>query len=680
MGQSCSHHGASHSFFVERRGGPEPQEKSDTDGPGLGLSAGPGQARWPEDEHQVPLHLNAFLISIEAARPLYAGEQPCDSSSCQTHSARMAGWRSHYALGPMLGDGVSAKVYEGEALATLPKETADNWSWGDCAIARNPCSVERGRKVAIKRFHRAGSRTFKKELNALQRVGIHPHVLRLLESYEGCGGEDVLILEYCDGSTVYDLYAREHPQGGLPERMIARMIRQLLLALEHLGTCGVEHQDVKPENMMLYDVSVSNSQADLKLGDFGWATIVPPPGTPGVQGCKPPASGAGSLWYAPPELNPPVSGVMDLTGAHDPYAEPVRGRADMWSAGVVTYLLLVGHNPFNAALKLPNPQQVESEVMRLAALGNYNRKSEKWLRLHSEARDFIGVLLRVKASARPSATDALQHPFVARRVAKSMETSVFFHGPVSNFHEREAAWYKLDGMQHLGWLAVARAVAEPELDRQVIATALEGVRTSGNGHDQAGRSGQHGYGNGHHAQNGHAHGPREAYLWELARELGTAPVSQWLQDRPAWAEVLRLAFCYMDVDGDGLLGPQDLAEHARPWQLARGQHMSAHQAAAEGNAWNLASRWVARWHDPDAQPVFTSKGQQALSFSSFRSALLASDCNNMMYEALNTPMPGDVHPSFNSVMGDQLENVEEEIAWPAGNSSHRPPLIRELCI
>lgn len=603
----------------------------------------------------MPFHVNAFQVAVSAARSPNASERLHAESGV---GPRAAGWRDHYALGPMLGDGVSAKVYEGEALASIPKETSDGWGWGDCSIARNPCTVERGRKVAIKRFHRAGSRTFKKELSALQRVGIYPHILRLLESYEGCGGEDVLVLEYCNGSTVYDLYAREHPHGGLAERMVARLVRQLLLALEHLTSCGVEHQDVKPENMMLFDVSVANGQADLKLGDFGWAAVVPPPGTPGPA-LKPPSSGAGSLWYAPPELNPPITGVMDLNGVHDPYAEPARGRADMWSVGVVTYLLLVGHNPFNAALKLPGPQ-VEPEVMRLAALGNYNRKSDRWQRLHSEAREFISTLLRVKASARPSAPEALQHAFLARRTAKA-ELSVFFHGPVSNWSDREAAWCGLDGMQRLAWLAVARAVAEPELDRQVVCTALECVQAIATGNDR---------------QAPQAQSPREAYLWQLARELGTAPITQWLQDRPAWAEVLRLAFCYLDLDGDGLLGPQDIAEHARSPPSAPGQS-AAMQEASTRHAWNLATRWVSRWQDPDVEPVYTRQGHQALSFSGFRSALLASDCNDLMGDAFDTPHTGDLHPSFNNVVGEQLESVEEEIVWPKDS---RAAVLSERCI
>ena len=57
--------------------------------------------------------------------------------------------------------------------------------------------------------------------------------------------------------------------------LVARLLRQLLLALQHVTACGVEHQDVKPENMLLYGVSLEEQRAELKLGDFGWAVAQP---------------------------------------------------------------------------------------------------------------------------------------------------------------------------------------------------------------------------------------------------------------------------------------------------------------------------------------------------------------------------------------------------------------------
>jgi len=592
-----------------------------------------------QDEPRIPIFADGFRITVTA-------------KEAASSTGFRAGWRSMYALGPMLGDGVSAKVYEAEALTPAPQMAVDGLGavvWGNCG-GKPPCLTERGRRVALKRFHRVGSRTFKKELAALLRVGVHPNILRLLESYEGCDNEDVLVLEYCDGSTVYDLYAREHPHGGLPERMIARLIKQLLLALEHLVSCGVEHQDVKPENMMLHDVSLSNHQAELKLGDFGWAMVLPPPNSPTPNVYKPPSTGAGSLWYAPPELNPPVKGIPpEPEPPLDFHGNPLRGRSDMWSVGVVIYLLLVGHNPFNAALKLQNQDAIDAEVLRLAALGHFNRKAEKWLRLNVDARDFISALLKVRSGTRPSATEALRHPYLTRRLAKT-ETSVFFHGPVSNFSERETAWLQLDGLQQLGWLAIARAVSEPELDRQAISAALEGVRGAANNSNKV-------------------TGADAGYLYQLARELGTSPVSQWLQERSSWTEILRLAFCYLDVDSDGMLSARDLAAHLTP---PGAQNVN-------GDVWAVACRWLSAWQSEGDSRASrgneSADGGEGLGWQSFRTMVLASHANDSVFEAFDAPlasattafyMPeesGNIHPSFSRVTAGPHDHDEEEINW-----------------
>merc|ERR1719401_3126927 len=82
--------------------------------------------------------------------------------------------------------------------------------------------------------------------------------------------------------------------------------------------------------------------------------------------------------------------------------------------GVVLYLLLVGHNPFNVALRQPNQNAVDQEVLRLAALGNFNVRSERWARLPSEAHELISAILKVAPAARLSSDMALRHPFFLR--------------------------------------------------------------------------------------------------------------------------------------------------------------------------------------------------------------------------------------------------------------------------
>mmetsp|Transcript_82987 Transcript_82987/g.225343 ORF Transcript_82987/g.225343 Transcript_82987/m.225343 type:complete len:500 (-) Transcript_82987:124-1623(-) len=421
--------------------------------------------------------------------------------------------------------------------------------------------------------------------------------------------------------------------------------------------------DVKPENMMLHDVSVSSCQGELKLGDFGWAALAPPPGFSARS--RLPATGAGSLWYAPPELNPPVRGVTVGTELPvDAQGNVVLGRSDMWSVGVVLYLLLAGHNPFNIALKQTTPEAVDNEVLRLAALGQFNKRTGKWQNLDMDARDLVSVLLRVKPVSRPSPTEALHHPFLVRRVVRSLDSSVFFHGAAAGSADREASWKRLDGFQRLSWIAVARAVSEPELDRSVVASAMEGMT------------------------NGEApEGCRDAtYLWQLARELAITPVFQWLQDRGAWSDVLRVAFSYLDLDADGLLSPPDLAGHVARPALPPG--MASADARYESmvvtmntTAWAQSCRWVSRWQDPQVtEPEVTAMGHPGLTMASFREALLCSkgvdDAIMGAFEALASTrsLGGGMVSGYATACGVRsaemvhgydrpVGNDEEEINW-----------------
>jgi len=611
MGQTCSYNGSKAGILSSHErlpipGGPASPRPSSL--PEILVNRGNSSQRLREPP--VPLHIDNFAIR-------WAGQDSGPVAAAARITAE--GWKQFYSLGPALGDGVSAMVFEAEAVGKAKKDpTTQPWAQsvlcggfattfvGGCTVAPLSCSGERIRRVAIKRFHRTGSQTFQKELSALLRVGVHPHLLRLLESFENIDGEDVLVLEYCDGLTVYDLYAREHRKGGLVESLICLLMRQLLQALEHLSSYGVDHQDVKPENMMLFDVSYSPAHAELKLGDFGWAKISSPTST----APKTPMKGAGSLWYAPPELNPPTEKTARLQTVVSDGLRPI-GRSDMWSAGVVTYLLLVGHNPFNEALKLRDPTAVETQVLKLVALGQFNARSEKWARLRSEARDLVTVLLQVDPIRRPSASDALQHPWIANFATKQQEVPKYVPEPVSwQDADRYSSWNRLDGLQHLGWLAVARAVSETEIERQVVTAALNSAT--------AARAGGH---------------PSVSYLDCLSRELGTLPVGHWLLDRSTWNEVVRLAFRYLDCDADGLLSPRDLASHAGTAERDGGDAMRP-----ANDVLVAAKVWVSKWQEQGSSSQVFGHGElsssmrgsgvrqntEGISITAFRVALSSS--------------------------------------------------------
>eukprot|EP00811_Abedinium_folium_P034001 NODE_6921_length_1625_cov_5.927236.p1 GENE.NODE_6921_length_1625_cov_5.927236~~NODE_6921_length_1625_cov_5.927236.p1 ORF type:complete len:511 (-),score=95.62 NODE_6921_length_1625_cov_5.927236:91-1479(-) len=431
----------------------------------------------------------------------------------------------------------------------------------------------RCRQVAIKRFHHPGDDAFKRELAAMLCVGVHPHVLRLLECFQASNAEDVLVLEYCDGPDVYELYSaadQVNTLPHLPELLVVRIVHQALLAIVHLESCGVEHRDVKPENMMMYSVNVARREGEMKLGDFGWASApnlhLPEPMCP-----------VGSLWYAAPELSASIQKVE--------YRDRPVGRADVWSLGVTTYLLLVGHNPFSMAMTKESNVDMEEEIERLASLGQYATKSScHWQSIDPAARQLIASMLRARPEKRASPSSLLHHPYFTRalrrpnlEIAEDPMADVFV-----NLGELWERWTKLDALQQLCWVAVARAVSEPELHPKAIAAAMEG--------------------------SGCGSGRRDApYLEYLARTLACLRPSYWLLKPAAWSEVMRLAFCYLDVDHDGVLNLSDLLSHLS-WRLPRDTTTLPMSMR----------RWLSQWQ------TLSMGSTQAMDFTAFRLALLAS--------------------------------------------------------
>jgi len=323
--------------------------------------------------------------------------------------------------------------------------------------------------------------------------------------------------------------------------------------------------------LLLFGTSKSRVQVpQVKLADFGWAVVVQPGGPPPPV----PPDGVGSLWYAPPELSPPVEGVEHMSVEQSPL-----GSCDTWSVGVITYLLLIGHSPFNSALRIADPTVREAEVMRLAAYGQINTAARPWPTLSEEARNFICSLMQPQATRRLSAQQACEHPWISRwelgyvdsmgaQVARSPSRDV----------EVASRWQSLDGFQRLAWLAFARAAAEPEL---VGVASLQNFVTI------------------HGAQS-------RSYLEELAMELATVAGPSWFLPETVWADVQLLAFHYLDIDADGLLSVKDLSFHL-----------------LGEDARESADSWVYKWHfEREDESAQQAKG---LTFADFRGALCAVD-------------------------------------------------------
>lgn len=236
-----------------------------------------------------------------------------------------------------------------------------------------------GSKAAVKPFKlfgitKAQKRELKNEVEIFLQMD-HPHVARLLDVYES---ETLLhvVMECLEGGELFDRITKKRK---FTEQDAADAAYQMLLALNYLHGKKVVHRDIKCENF-LYDKKDSNQ---LKLIDFGFSRIHDNANKQMHLCC-------GTLQYTAPEV---------LTGGYT-------NSCDLWSFGVVMFILLMGYMPFNGS---------DEEVGKLIKQGKYEIKENYWSRLSDEAKDFIQKLLILNAEERLSAGTALEHPWIEQR-------------------------------------------------------------------------------------------------------------------------------------------------------------------------------------------------------------------------------------------------------------------------
>ncbi|CAI5459064.1 unnamed protein product [Closterium sp. Yama58-4] len=163
----------------------------------------------------------------------------------------------------------------------------------------------------------------RREVEALEKVRGHPGIVELNSTFEDPHAVH-LVMQLCRHG---DLFDHVKTRTRLSEPTAACILSQLLHALQHCHDSGVIHRDVKPENVLIYARGGGGGDGEkvlVKLGDFGVATRF----SPGIP-CTDPV---GTAMYMSPEL---------LQGSYGP-------AADVWSAGVVLYVMLSGALPFFA--------------------------------------------------------------------------------------------------------------------------------------------------------------------------------------------------------------------------------------------------------------------------------------------------------------------------------------------
>mmetsp|Transcript_33124 Transcript_33124/g.52700 ORF Transcript_33124/g.52700 Transcript_33124/m.52700 type:complete len:567 (-) Transcript_33124:30-1730(-) len=240
-----------------------------------------------------------------------------------------------------------------------------------------PSTFGNEQKFAVKEFKLRGANKAKRE-ELQQECEIflqmdHPHVARLTDVYEE---EDklTLVMECMEGGELFD---RVIEKKKFPEKDAARAAYQMALALNYLHSHGIVHRDIKLENW-LYEKKDTDH---LKLIDFGFSKRWDP-----SQESKMKAS-CGTLSYVAPEV----------------LSKNYTSKCDMWSLGVVMFILLAGYMPFSG------PDDVQIKKIKAA---NINWKQDKWKNVSGPAKDFVNHLIVVLPEVRMSAEQALKHKWL----------------------------------------------------------------------------------------------------------------------------------------------------------------------------------------------------------------------------------------------------------------------------
>eukprot|EP00921_Rhytidocystis_pertsovi_P019108 GHVQ01030294.1.p1 GENE.GHVQ01030294.1~~GHVQ01030294.1.p1 ORF type:complete len:864 (-),score=164.49 GHVQ01030294.1:233-2824(-) len=198
----------------------------------------------------------------------------------------------------------------------------------------------------------------------------HPNIAKLFEVYEDDKAIH-LIMELCTGKELYDRLASKKRYH---ERDAVKVTRQMLAAINYCHKHRICHRDLKLENWVYATMA---DDAALKLIDFGFSRIF----NPGV----PMTAMHGTVYYVSPE-------VMDGC-----YGE----KCDIWSIGVIVFMLLSGSPPFNGG----SDHETLVKIKRAA----FSFQGQRWLGISEDARHFISQLLLKNPEARLSAEAALQH-------------------------------------------------------------------------------------------------------------------------------------------------------------------------------------------------------------------------------------------------------------------------------
>ncbi|XP_044493204.1 CDPK-related kinase 3 [Mangifera indica] len=252
--------------------------------------------------------------------------------------------------------------------------------FGHTCSARGKKGELRDQPVAVKIISKAKMTTaisiedVRREVKILKSLSGHKNLVKYYDACEDANNV-YIVMELCEGGELLDrILARG---GRYTEDDAKAIVVQILSVVSFCHLQGVVHRDLKPENFLF---TSGHDDADMKLIDFGLSDFSRPDERLNDI--------VGSAYYVAPEV------------LHRSYSL----EADIWSIGVITYILLCGSRPFWA--------RTESGIFRAVLRSDPNFDDLPWPSVSPEAKDFVKRLLNKDFRKRMTAVQALTHPWL----------------------------------------------------------------------------------------------------------------------------------------------------------------------------------------------------------------------------------------------------------------------------
>ncbi|KAI1715702.1 protein kinase domain-containing protein [Ditylenchus destructor] len=334
-------------------------------------------------------HPKQFTNGIDAQMPLFKRKELAGPSSSNSSTGPPDTRRAHIVAGDSCGMNIRDRYDFKDVLGT--------GAFSKVFLAE--CRFDPGTMVAIKCIDKKALKgkeeSLENEIKVLRKLR-HKNIVQLFDTFDE-KNYVYLVMELVTGGELFD---RIVAKGSYTERDASNLIRQVLQAVFFMHENGVVHRDLKPENLLYYN---QDEESKIMISDFGLSKTE----ESGVM-----ATACGTPGYVAPEVL-----------QQRPYGKAV----DVWSIGVIAYILLCGYPPFYDE----NDANLFAQIIK----GEYEFDSPYWDEISDSAKDFISHLMCCDPEQRYSCDQALAHPWISGNTARDKD----IHGTVATHLKKSLA-------------------------------------------------------------------------------------------------------------------------------------------------------------------------------------------------------------------------------------------------